>query len=71
MLFKNIFPWLFIGLVLFVTLSSGYPTDSPDNQQGQGTADDDDTGVGLTVIGVSCPKSYIPIRGRCRHVRNG
>jgi hypothetical protein len=71
MLLKNIFPWIFIGLVLLVTLSAGFPTDSPDNQQGQETADNDDTGVGLTVFqvkGFACPKYQHWVKGRCRVV---
>jgi hypothetical protein len=75
MLFRDIFSWLFIGLVLFITLSAGYPTDSQDNQQGQGTADDnDDTGVGLTVLqvkGFACPKYQHWVKGRCRVVSRG
>jgi hypothetical protein len=70
MLFRDIFSWVFIGLVLFITLSVGYPTDSQDNQQRQET-DDEGTGVGLTVISVSCPKNHFWIRGRCRAVSKG
>jgi hypothetical protein len=70
MLFKNILSWLFVGLVLFVTLSFGYPADS------QGASTDGDPGVGLAVIKVgNQPKCPIDgqewVRGRCRTIKEG
>jgi hypothetical protein len=76
MMLKNIFPWLFIGLVLLVTLSSGHTIDSDESQQGHGTAGDD-AAAGLSVINVGsqtealCSPGQYMVRGKCRGVSNG